>query len=294
VLTRARLAHEARTIEITDALRADGVALRVLKGPALARLDYPDPQLRPTGDLDLLVRGEQLATAVARLRALGGTQTDPDPVPGYGAHVGKGATVTMPDGFEVDLHRLLVWGPLGVRVHPDQLWARARPVIIGGRELETLAREETLVHAALHLVVGGHARAMNVRDVAQLLAAPALDPDEVLAVARRWDAEAALATAIVLTSGELGSAVGHSPLTDWAEAYVPRWRDRTWLRVERPGAPLPAVEVVATWLELPDARSRSMLVRATVSPAHGTWPSPTVRLRRLAGRFGRFVSGPVP
>src|SRR5262249_644432 len=76
------------------------------------------------------------------------------------------------------------------------------------------------------------------------------------------------------------------------EAYVPRWRERAWLRVDRPGAPLPAVEALATWVELPDAASRSMLVRATVAPATGTWPRPTARLRRLAGRFGRIVSGP--
>ncbi len=57
-----------------------GIDLRLLKGPALAALDYPDVQQRPTGDLDLLVRAEQIDRAVEVLVAAGGTWTDPEPI----------------------------------------------------------------------------------------------------------------------------------------------------------------------------------------------------------------------
>jgi putative nucleotidyltransferase-like protein len=41
---------------VLEALAAAGVAALVIKGAAVARTHYPDPRLRPAGDVDLLVR----------------------------------------------------------------------------------------------------------------------------------------------------------------------------------------------------------------------------------------------
>ena len=51
-------------------LNAAGIEFRVLKGCATAHLDYPDPSLRLTSDVDLLVRQGQLGAATEVLRLL--------------------------------------------------------------------------------------------------------------------------------------------------------------------------------------------------------------------------------
>ena len=52
-----------------------------LKGPALAEALYPDPGLRPFTDLDLLVRREDAARAVALLGEVGRSGVGAMPAP---------------------------------------------------------------------------------------------------------------------------------------------------------------------------------------------------------------------
>ncbi len=284
-LTRTRLWQERQLVAVVDLVERAGVAVRVLKGLAVATLDYPDPQMRPTGDVDLLVRAEDLERAGRAITAAGGTRIDPDPRPGYASVVGKGATYQTAAG-EIDLHRLLVWGPLGVRLDPHLLWARSRSFTIGERHLATLSREDTLLHACCHLLVLGARRARQLRDVAQLIGHPDLDAEEVLVRAHQWGVEAVLATAVVLTARELRLRLDDE-LSEWAVGYAPRWRDRLWLRVERPGQPVAGLEAAATFVELPTRQARLEMVRATLRPAPGTWPRPTERVlgftRRVVG-----------
>lgn len=281
-LTHARLWQEQRLIEVVDLIESHHMPVRVLKGLAVATLDYPDPQMRPTGDVDLLVRGTDLAGAGQILERSGATRIDPDPRPGYSETVGKGATYAHARG-EIDLHRLLVWGPLGVRLDPDLLWPQYRTFTIAEREMATLSLEDTLLHACCHLLVLGSRRALQVRDVAQLVTRPDLDPDLTLERARRWGAEAVLATAVLLAEQELHLRLG-GELGRWAEGYLPTWRDRLWLRVERPAQPLSGIEAGATLLELPSRHARAELVRATLRPTPGTWPGLATRARSLARR----------
>lgn len=285
-MTRTRMVYEPRLVEVVGQLARWGIEARVLKGCALAHLDYPDPQMRPTGDIDLLVRGDQIDEVVGHLVAEGAVRLDPDPVAGYARLVGKGATMLLAGGGELDLHRLLVWGPIGVRLPPEELWTTSRSWVLDGRELSTLGLEETLIHLCLHLVVGGTVRALSLRDVAQLLVAADLDPERVTGLARRWRVEAAVANAVRLSVRELDLAE-ELPMVDWAAGYAPGPRDRLWLRVDRPERALPAVEPFATWIELPSVEARRMLVRATLRPAPGTWPGPVRRLRRLGARAAR-------
>jgi len=284
-LTRARMWHEGWLTAVSDRLATEGIEVRVLKGLALATLDYPDAQMRPTGDLDLLVHGADLARAGELVEVDGGVRLDPEPYPGYSTEVGKGATYTTEAG-EVDLHRLLVWGPLGVRLDPEILWDDQRPFSLGGQTFSTLSLDDTLLHAACHLMVLGARRGLQLRDVAQLLADPALEPGRLLVRARQWGAETVLATAIVLASHELGLSLDDE-LGRWATGFVPTWRDRLWLRVESPVEPLAGLEAMATFLELTSRQQRAGLWRATVHPAPDTWASPAVRVRSLGRRLAR-------
>jgi Uncharacterised nucleotidyltransferase len=63
------LQHETRTL--VDALRERGIRALPLKGPGLAERLYGDPGLRSAGDVDLLVRREDLEAATAAMRERG-------------------------------------------------------------------------------------------------------------------------------------------------------------------------------------------------------------------------------
>lgn len=288
-LTRARMGLEHRTADQVEWFEAHGIEVRLLKGSALGHLDYPDPQLRPTSDIDLLVRAAQLDEAVAVLEERGAVRTDPDPVPGYAAVTGKGATLAVAGGLEIDLHRLLVWGPLGVRTPTDELWATGRTFVLDGRSVSTLGLEETLLHACYHLVVSGWRRAVSLRDLAQLMGAPHLDAERAMGLARRWGAEAVLAAAVAVAIDQLGLP-GQGSLVEWARGYRASRRDQLWLRIDRPEDHVAGFESVATFLELRSRAERAMFMSATFRPVPGTWPTPRARLSALARRtVGRAV-----
>jgi hypothetical protein len=65
------LQMERQLREIIEAFKQDGVQVLVLRGPALAFSLYPDPAMRPSGDLDLLVLPEQVVRARGILEGLG-------------------------------------------------------------------------------------------------------------------------------------------------------------------------------------------------------------------------------
>jgi hypothetical protein len=283
-LTRDRIWHDMRLIEITEMLRDASIEQRVLKGPAFGTLDYPDRIMRPTGDIDLLVRGDELPGAIETLVVNGGSVVDPEPIKGYTQVIGKSTTVTMPDGLEVDLHRMLVRGPFGVRMRPEDLWRRSREFAIGGVPMATLGLEESLIHACFHLMILSDKRALTVRDVAQFLANPALDTDTVIELSRAWKAQIVLGAAVLLTTSMI-PAVADTDLLPWARALKPGPMDRTYLRIARPGATMGPAEWPATLIALRSNSARVMLIRSILRPIDGTNPPFLRRVRRLVGRL---------
>lgn len=295
-LVQRRIDWDRRVGPILELLDAHHVDMRVLKGMAVAQLEYPDEQMRPTSDLDVLVRPETIHRAVEVLVGAGGTWTDPEPTLGWISTVAKGATVNLGAlRMEVDLHRILVWGPLGVRVQPAMLWARSRPVMIAGAERRTLEREETLLHAAAHLLVLGVVRAREVRDVAEIAANPDLDVELLLRLAAEWGQESVLASALVFAERELGLTAAADPLLSWAHTYpVPRLDD-WWLRSGAAHDRIHGVEQLGVLWELGRAAhpwaARRMLLRANFRPVEGTYESPIERFRVLGRRARGRLTG---
>lgn len=289
---RGRMDYEARVAELLERFDSAGIEVRILKGLALARLDYDDELHRPTSDLDLAVRPDQIDAAVAMLVDLGGYWEDPEPAPGWLRRVAKGATVHLGGhSLEVDLHRILVWGPLGVRLDPAELWNQGRAFDIGGVQRIGLGREEMLLHVCAHLLILGVPRPAGVRDVAQILCNPALDVPRLVRLARRWGAESLLAVAIRFAERELELTPGAHPLEDWAARYEVSRRDRLWLRAGATHDRVYGVEQLGVLVELGHGRrpgrwaARATLLRANLWPAPGTYPSAVTRLARLTRRW---------
>ncbi len=287
-LTQARMWQEQRLVEVVELIEGGGVEVRVLKGLAVATLDYPDPQMRPTGDVDLLVRGTDLDRAAQLVEDTGG---DLDRSRSAARLLGPGGQ----------------GGDAGHRCRRDR---PAPPPGVGTAGGAPRPRPALVAQPAVH---GRRSNAAHPDPSTTPCCMPAricwcsapvgrwscgtwpswppdadLDVEGLLVRARQWRAEALLATAVLLSAEELGlGTLAQDELGRWAAGYPVTLRDRLWLRIERPQEPVPGLEAVATLIELPSRQARWELIRATLRPAPGTWAGPGRRARSLGRKLVR-------
>jgi hypothetical protein len=218
------LVIEAGALEIIGKLAAAGVAARMLKGSAVARLDYPDPSLRLFVDVDLLVSSAQFDDAVAALTSAGHVRRHRQPRPGFDRRFNKGTTFLGHERFEIDLHRTFVMGPFGLRVNLDDLWGPGSTFLIEGTEVQALDPELRFLHACYHTALGDVVpRLVPQRDVAQMLLHGRLDLERVDSLMRRWQAEPVVAKAVSHTWRTL-RLTDSTGLVEWALMYRPSAR----------------------------------------------------------------------
>jgi hypothetical protein len=291
------LAHALRierlALEAFRCLERAGLETRVVKGLVLAHQAYPDPAWRVVGDADVLVRGEQLGAVVAALTTeLGLERQAPELRAGFDARFGKEVLLRDGAGLELDVHRTLVEGALGLTVRTDDLFASPTEVTIGVRRLPTLGKVAQLLHACYVAALGDWPmRLVSLRDVAQLLRRP--DPpatDAVLEMARAWHAEGVVALAITETARVFGAPAG-DPLSRWAGEWRGNRLDRLLVEAQR-GSSRATTRHLAALLVLPGVVPRLAYLRAIAFPqrAYLAWRGQTRRnhvtraLRRLAWR----------
>lgn len=260
---------ERTLTELVSALVQAGLEARVLKGTAVAHLDYADPALRPFGDIDLLVRSSQIDAIIGWLIEAGYHRGTPEPKPGFDREFGKGATLAYPDGHEVDVHRTLVMGPLGLTLSEGDLWAVPASFEVGGQRLQALSTEARLLHAAYHTALGNWPpRPLSQRDLAEMMLYGDCDAQAVIDMAQRWRGRAVLAAAIQQTWQAFG-LTADTELSTWALAYRPTGPELTHLKLYTSGdrsytaKALSAIRVLPTW------RQRVRMAHALALPARG-------------------------
>ena len=117
-----------------------GRPLVMLKGAAFAGWLYPSPALRPMGDLDILVRTEDLAFVSGLAEELG-----------YRPHQATDHACSLrhkDSGTYLEVHTSLTSCPDYLAVDIESLFDRSRPAAhLGAR---TLAAEDHLLHLCLH------------------------------------------------------------------------------------------------------------------------------------------------
>lgn len=251
-----------------DLLGEAGCEARVLKGVAVATLDYADPSLRCYGDVDLLVRGDQVDRAVTALSAAGYQRRFAEPRPGFDRRFGKGVSFDTPAGHELDVHRTFVQGPLGLAVTLEDLWGSADEVDVLGRPVPALSPEHRLLHAAYHVVAGndGVLRLAPLRDVAEMVLYGRNDQDLLIRTAERWKARAVLAEA-VRTTWEVFDIADVTSLWTWATRVEPTPAETRMLAVYRDGHDSYAAKSLASLRELPTWRERAGLLTSLVLPS---------------------------
>ena len=206
--------------EILDGLVSGGVEAIPFKGPVLGALAYGNASLRRAGDLDLLVRPEQLDATCRFLVDAGfrdateieiGRPVSPAEDAAYRRFQCEYAFVRARDSLVVEPHWALARTTLAVDLDYPGLWARARRAPLWGREVPSLAAEDLLlvvcIHAAKHL----WCRLQWICDIAALLGQQGgLDPDAFLTRARAQGVERIALVGLGLAREVLGAPLSVS------------------------------------------------------------------------------------
>ena len=137
-------------VRLLALLEKKGIPALALKGAALAAIAYGDLALRQYGDLDILVRPQDVALA-ADLLLNDAYFTD-------GTILESERPFGRRDGWVVvDLHWGITVPHFAALLDEEGMWQRAQTIALAGGEIRTLALEDHLlalaVHGPLHCVL---------------------------------------------------------------------------------------------------------------------------------------------
>ncbi len=186
--------QERQIVQAITLLRSRGVEPLLVKGWAVARL-YPERGLRPYGDIDLCVRPEQYAVAVAALAA------------------------PAAETVVVDLHKGL---PQLHRPSLDDVYERSQLVPLGEVDVRILGTEDHLRYMCIHMLGHGAYRPLWLCDIAVVLESLPKDFDwEYLLRGDRRRADWVACT-VCLARQLLGARLDGIPTAEGAR-HLPRW-----------------------------------------------------------------------
>lgn len=258
----ARLRQQLE-LEATWAVQLEGELLRlrpalerigalVMSGPVLAHGAYSDPLFRPFNHLDLLVAGRRMPEAVSVFSHYGYQRAQPPTGSGLDARVGKAFVLEHPGGVIIRLHRTLAAGSIGEDA--GRRAAGHREVMIGSHPVAAPSWESHLLECTLDAIVGGGlTRPLAVRDIAEILHHPALDPVAAVDLAERWQIARPVGYSLRAARDALG--------LDLPPALAALAR--------RAAAPPPAMAVAATALDQRPARPRMDAAAYAAAPVNG-------------------------
>lgn len=228
---RTVLVLERLLLVAVEALKRAGIDPRVLKGPALAYTAYENPSLRHFGDIDLLVRSQDIERTVEALTSAGIRRSRPELNAGFDRRFAKGVTMYDENALSIDLHRTIASGWFGLRMNLDDLFASPVTFSVGGVRMQTLDRETSFLACCYNAVLGELGPRPRVSlDIAHL--ARGLNLDRARELAQRWGGEAVMARAVIWSWDFL--ALPETDLSRWAASYVPAARDEQAIRASMP------------------------------------------------------------
>ena len=262
-------------VEVSRLLDGAGVELRVLKGPAVARLDLPDRRQRSYADIDVLVRSASLATALDVLGSLGFARDLPERRPGFDRRFGKEVSLARADGREIDVHRQLALGGIGAAMDLEAVWSRAAELDVDGTPMAALDAEGRFVHACINASLGDpRPRIVALRDAVSIAQAHRLDPARVAELLPPGRGAAVLGRTRAHVRSRLGLDLPLPAIDDAAS----RW-ERAVLRCYRAEGGSNALELLSGTLGMGSVRDRVAFLAALAVP------SPAYRRARAdAGR----------
>jgi hypothetical protein len=220
------LALDRVVAEATEALEAAGAGVVLIKGPSIAKWLYDPGELRPYGDVDLLVDPAHVGTAREVLRSLGfapksiGMSDDPSILSLHDEWVR--------DGRRIDLNRTLD----EVDAAPSRVWSVLRDHLdtmpIGGRDVTVLAPPARLLSVVLHAAHHRFEFPRVLEDLDRALTrVPAETWRDAWRLAGELQAQAAFRRGLLLIergralADALGPPAGDPFIAEWSAARQP-------------------------------------------------------------------------
>src|SRR5580700_3362402 len=292
-------------IRILDCLDAIGIEVVPYKGIVLSEVYYGDMALRRCGDMDMFVRGHDVARIKNAVRELGYTLRVPIPEDAEEDYMASGyeCTFDSPAGKNLlELQWALQPRFYAVDFDMDGLFERAVNVAVAGRRVKTPSPEDLLLVLSVHAAKHVRGRVIWLCDIAQIVKLENLDWDGVrsrageLGIGRILHITLLLARRFLTVS--IPEPINDSVLADHAAAV---FADEIAAAVAA-GVSYEEHQMAYFWLMM---RLRERLAdrvrffaRLTFTPGPGEWETvrlPTilfplyrlVRLGRLAARVAR-------
>jgi Uncharacterised nucleotidyltransferase len=204
-------------IELATLANAIGRPIMLLKGVDLADRLYGNLGLRPMGDIDFLVRRDDVCAYVDHLRAQGYTVT-PEPEAAILNSPRYHHLVCVPEGpkTSLELHWRLNEEGTDETIDMEGIWERALRIPQFASEAFVMAPEDLFLHLCLHLSHHTFETSLTqIWDLAELIEAPHLPVDWTCALRRahEWNILEAVRVALYCARENLGVSTDH--ISDW-------------------------------------------------------------------------------
>ena len=292
-------------IRIVDCLSILGIETMPYKGPALAEILYGDIALRQSGDIDLLIRPQDLPRIRDAVRDLGYTPQLHLSEARERAYLRSGYEYAF-DGAAGPNLLELQWAiqPRFYAIDFDMngLFQRAVTVPVAGRPMRTPSLADLLIVLSVHAAKHVWGRLVWLCDIAQLISHPQLNWDWVGAQARDLGVVRILRVTLLAANRLLGAAIPAAvsqSLSEDPAALTLAEEIQTHIVSDHAfnSESLAYFRLMMRLRERPADRRR-FLQRLILTPGPGEWnaihlPRPLfplyrlVRLSRLAARFVR-------
>jgi hypothetical protein len=200
--------------EIADQFEPRDIALLALKDLQLAIEVYPDPSLRPMGDVDLLIRREDWSSAASALAELDFAPVPDRHQPFTDRYAGGRQFRRAADETWIDLQWHIAereWDREGIgrfTFDTGRVWDRSQPLAVAGRKILAPSPEDMLIHLCLHLEGHEYSELVLFSDIVTFLArgASQLDWDGLVAVAHASGGASGVHQVLAVTERLFGSA----------------------------------------------------------------------------------------
>jgi len=207
---RKALLLSRELISIVDHLAALGIEVMPYKGPALAELLYGDIALRQAGDIDLLIRSQDLARVRDAVRELGYTAHQHFSAWEERAYLKSGYEYAF-DGAAGPNLLELQWAILprfyAVDFDMDGVFQRAVTLPVAGQPLRTPSPADLFLMLSLHAAKHVWGRVAWLCDIAQLMSSPSLDWGWIASQARNLGIVRILGVTMLMANQLLGAAI---------------------------------------------------------------------------------------
>jgi hypothetical protein len=296
------LTMTAELFRLLDHFAASGIDALLTKGPVLAMRCYGDPGLRQYCDLDLIVRGRDIARSTEEMIALGYEPKVPLAAIQARKLPGEYVFVWRDTKLLVEFHTEHTF-----RYHPrplplERLFERKARVSVDGHGVPSLSTEDELLLICIHGAKHFWEHLMWIADVAALVCRQSIDWSRATSAAREVSAERMLRLGLLLASDVLGVRLPGKVAADiGSDTAAARAVQRIVQRLPSAGSkPLGLLERAAFRMRMRGGfvAGPAYLLRLSLSPTEEDWASGSEEKRpwlldavgrpfRLTRKYGR-------